>query len=369
MRSYPKLRSVIIPCFMGVILALGGCAGKFGPNTVEPARFNYNQAIHRSVHEQMLINIVRHRYNEAPYFLGIGTVVSQYSLGASVGTSGSVSNAAQYTVGGTGGVNYTESPTITYRPMEDAEFAERLLLPVSPSILVMLSHSGWQLEDLMQLCVQRINGLSNIPVANVQHPDALARYRLFEQVTQLFRELQSYGAVGQRVQTDENKKEPLYVLYFEQSDDPAIQERIQKAKSLLGLDPKLDVFPVKSTFSGGQASNSIALETRSMQGIIGFLSRGVQIPPADHDRVVHSATVEELQADFDAIYGDVFVVRHASQRPRDAFVAVRHRDTWFYIDDRDTRSKTTFTILLYLFSVQAIGAEKGGDILLTLPTS
>ena len=51
-------------------------------------------------------------------------------------------------------------------------------------------------------------------------------------------------------------------------------------------------------------------------------------------------------------------------RPADAFVAVRYRDHWFWVDDRDLASKQTFAFLLFLFSL----ADTGGKETLPLIT-
>jgi hypothetical protein len=47
-------------------------------------------------------------------------------------------------------------------------------------------------------------------------------------------------------------------------------------------------------------------------------------------------------------------------------VAVQYRGSWFYIDDSDLSSKSTFNLLGQLFELQA--GEAGGSVpLLTLP--
>jgi hypothetical protein len=55
-------------------------------------------------------------------------------------------------------------------------------------------------------------------------------------------------------------------------------------------------------------------------------------------------------------------------RPACAFVAVRYREYWFYIDDRDADSKATFALLLTMTRINLIGTKKGGPTL-TLPVS
>lgn len=333
---------------------------------VEPAQFNYNAAIHTSLQEQMLLNLLRLRFEETPYFLGVGTVVTQYSFGVQVGSSGHVSQAGAYTLGGSGGVGYTETPTISYKPLSDGEFAERILRPISPDILVLLSHSGWRLEPLLQLSVQRMNNLPNLPVGDVNHLLELQRYQPFVEVTRLFRELQAGDALGQRVASE--PKSIQYLLTFEQSEKPLIQDKIQRAKALLGLDQDQDAFPFVPA-AGMLQPGQIHVEMRSLLGVMQFLARGIQLPEAENARIKHSPVSLELERDYNALYGDLFVVHTSPNRPAPgtASVAVRHRGQWYFIADDDIRSKRTFATILYLFSVQAIGADKSGDLLLTLP--
>ena len=50
----------------------------------------------------------------------------------------------------------------------------------------------------------------------------------------------------------------------------------------------------------------------------------------------------------------------------DIAISTNYRDTWFYIDDSDLDSKTTFSLLMQLFSLQS-GKSEGVAPLLTLP--
>ncbi len=52
--------------------------------------------------------------------------------------------------------------------------------------------------------------------------------------------------------------------------------------------------------------------------------------------------------------------------PSDAFVKIRYRDTWFWIDDRDLKSKRTFSFMMMLFTLADTG-EKETLPLITIP--
>lgn len=54
---------------------------------------DYNQQIVRSTDSEMLLNLVRLRYDDAPLFLELGAVVSQYGVNVSIGGTGTIDAA------------------------------------------------------------------------------------------------------------------------------------------------------------------------------------------------------------------------------------------------------------------------------------
>ncbi len=56
------------------------------------------------------------------------------------------------------------------------------------------------------------------------------------------------------------------------------------------------------------------------------------------------------------------------EKPADAFIAVPYRNYWFWIDDRDMRSKTLFSFLMFVFSLTETGGVKEGAPIITVPT-
>jgi hypothetical protein len=62
-----------------LLLLLSGCAS-IGPQTVPRDRFDYTAAISDSWKNQMLFNMVKIRYGDAPVFLDVSSVISQYAI-------------------------------------------------------------------------------------------------------------------------------------------------------------------------------------------------------------------------------------------------------------------------------------------------
>ena len=73
----------------------------------------------------------------------------------------------------------------------------------------------------------------------------------------------------------------------------------------------------------------------------------------------------------DAIFGaevteGLLQVRTGSWRPGNASVRIRYRGAWFYVDDSDLPSKSTFSFLTQLLALQS-GEVKSSAPVLTIP--
>ena len=54
--------------------------------------------------------------------------------------------------------------------------------------------------------------------------------------------------------------------------------------------------------------------------------------------------------------------------PSDAYLSVRYRDRYFFIDDRDLRSKRSFGLIMMLSALAEGGADRVLPVL-TIPTN
>ena len=332
------------------------CATRVGPKTIPGARFNYNETITRSLNEQLLLNLVRVRYRDTPLFVDVGSVIAQYEWAGSVGASptiqidGSENNEYGFGVGG----SYSESPTISYEPVRGAAAAQRLLAPIDPSTLALLSQSGWSIERLMLCCVQEINGVENAPSATGPAPTSLPDNRDFRNLAALFRKLQSEGRIRARAFLEEDRPGVHLVL----RDDPQNAD-LQELRRRLNLAPDRTDYQITSRTPDG---SHVALSGRSLLGVLFFLSLTVE-PPAAH---IQQGLVGGASLDWSEVTGNLLEVKSSTDAPANAFVRIRYRGHWFYIEDRDLNSKATFNLLTYLYSLQAAGSQ-GGSPLLTVP--
>src|SRR5512132_1477951 len=112
-----KMRWKRFPTVILIVIGLSGCVS-IGPGTVARDRFDYITAISDSWKAQMLLNLVKLRYADAPVFLDVASVITQTGVQGTFGVSGSwwqnpFSSFAGITAAGT----YGEKPTVTYSPL------------------------------------------------------------------------------------------------------------------------------------------------------------------------------------------------------------------------------------------------------------
>ena len=359
--------STLIVSFMIMLCLLLPACSKFGPRQIPLDSFNYNAAIARSSNEQMLSNLVRLRYREVPVFLAVGSVLTQYFYGGEAtadATFGKITNhSTDKFFGAKGRMVYFERPTITYSPLAGQEFTQQLLTPIPSELLFSLVQSGWPPEQLLMMGLERINHLENIHFGSVPSRESLEGLRTFQHVVQLIVELSSRRALEMQ-----NSKETPNTrsFVFEQAQDDDTRALIDELKSVLGLNPDHSSFRVTKRVIG-RNPDEITVRVRSLLTLMGFLSRGIEIP----DTHIEEKRVEEMVLlDDPELRSLLFPLRiHSSvERPADAFVTVRHHDHWFYITHSDHMSKQAFSLLTYLFQMQAPQAQTMGPMI-TVPTS
>ena len=352
------------------LVALMGCVlvsacTSLGSRNVPVDQFDYNQAIGRSANQQMLLNLVRSRYRDVPVFLAVSSVLTQYVYSGSLGVNGASGRANgfnQYSIGGNAGLLYIERPTITYSPMTGEEFARELLTPIPDETIFSLFQSGWPAEELLNLTLERLNRLENVSFQPVPSTENIERSIEFRKAVRLVIELGKQKALEmERESTDSSGQR---YLVFQENVSPETRQIIDELKATLDLDRKRSVFKVTQRLVRRQP-DEIAIKTRSLLAMMGQLSQGVQIP----EEHASEQRVELMAVSSDDTTTRLLVplrIQSASERPADAFVAVKYQDYWFYIPHGDHNSKRIFGLLTYLFQLQAPQAPTGAP-LITVP--
>ena len=362
-------------CTPAIVSLLGlfacGCATGLGPKALRGERPDWNQQIVRSTDSEMLLNVVRLRYNDSPLFLELGAVVAQYSYDASLSAGGQLQAGANNgTVGTT--LGYSEHPTVTYTPLTGEDFAERMLAPIPLDSLMLFEQAGWSAERLLLVAVQRVNDVYNARSATGPTPARAPDYETFDDLAERFERLRLAGLVGvnwekKEHETDPPGRDPQFWLRSPPDSRSPLAEDLAIVRRELGLEPGRDDFKL-TAFPFRRQPDEVGIRCRSLLGILYFLSQGVQLP-TDHLRAGLGTRTEDDRGqafDWSKVTDKVMRIHSQKERPENAYVAIQHRGWWFYIADDDQNSKATFSLLNILFSLQS-ASGKGKSPLLTLP--
>ncbi|QDH18000.1 hypothetical protein E3D00_05145 [Swingsia samuiensis] len=327
----------------------------------------------------MLLNIVRIRYADPPTFLDTTQVIAGYSVSKSVsgGFYAYPASAIGNYLFGTGTVTAGENPTFTYQPVTGEQYAENIVRPISPTVIMPLSLGGMPIDTLLRLTAQSIDGLSNVRGLGAG-PFGGGSVRFYLLLHDL-RQLQIAGAMTIRITTDgddtgsslgaskdahkedhhSDKKERSFLVLSSTSDNNllAIQAEVRR---LLHLDPhatEAEIVYGPSPKRPGQ----IAILTRSMLAMLTQLAYEVEVPDEDVRVGRTPPTIDQV-----GIENRPEVVIHAGKRPPTRrYAAVRYNDVWFWIDEKDFQSKLAFTLVQVLSALAATNHSPGAVV--TIP--
>jgi len=394
-----------------VICLVSGCS--IPTKKIENKHWALNGSIRETASEQLLLNIVRLRYDETPFFLQLSSISTSFSVQQSLGVSGQIPDGGPNVLGLNGGASYTETPTVTWSLPDSSEYYGRLLAPVGADQLTALADSGFDPARVFRIGVKKMNSLRNQEfrltegiVVPASYTNLMEALRLMDELTRDGQVDLAYGAKSSLAGT----KFPLekmeiraipdglpYGLQFMTRDDPNVIEPLRLSKplflrfskesdndprakhlrELLNLDRTKYSFGIVDTansgteqlrsesgklsqvFEPGKALAEIVLNNRSMMEVLYFASTAVEVPAAD----LAGARVAESKDRLDRSWLEV---RSASQEPSNAWLKIKFRGSWFYIAANDIASRRTFTLLDAMFAA-TVGNVPGAKPVLTLP--
>ncbi len=393
-----------------------GC--QIGPSALKVSSSQYSDAVRIAQSEQLLVNIVRLHYRDAPVFLAVSNISTQFELSQAADITGTIIENVGAGGGSTPdslglgyGARYSERPTVTFTILGGEDFQKRMLTPLPVEVISLVAESGWRGDRLLRLTVEEINGLENAPRASGPTPPSAPAYKEFIEAVALLQTLMENRLVEFEFETRRSvvsspvpidsvsgvdlvaaagtgvgffvtpdgeqmtltKEEHVLVLRF--SPLAAESPDAMRLKELLHLQADQVEYEVVNAENSAydplhpeKRVNDVAIDTRSLTGVLFYLSNAVQSPPKHKERGLVTTTVDANGAPFDwsDLLGEFFHVYSSRTRPDNAAVAVRHRNFWFYIRDDDTTSKSTFMFVLQLFALLAGDVEKVKPVL-TLP--
>ena len=352
--------------FFIFVFVLCGCQSTFGPRALKNTHLAYNQVIANTSYQQMLLNLVRLKYRDAVYFLQVGSVTASFSLGASLGLEAEL----DFDPGGdlmkpNAGMSYSQNPTISYTPLQGEDFLKSVLTPISLEAILVITQSGWSIERVFGICIERINNLTNAPRASGPTPDDPPKYKKFKRMLMLLRQLQLADLI--EIGRGSNASSGNLVVLLK--PDPNYQNVLDELRSLLGVTQQSNQFRISTNFLDTQ-EDQWNVRARSISSVLYYLSQNVKVPGKHKEAGLVTITKTKDGEEFnwdETPAGTLFKVRSSKWlKPSNAFISVPYRGTWFYIADNDLQSKSTFKLLNALFSLQA-GQIKDTSPTLTLP--
>mgnify|MGYP000844601073 CR=1 FL=1 len=376
------LRRALILCCLGLLLA--ACTA--GPRLLPGNRLDYNRNIQRSNEEELLLNIVRMRYYEQPFFLQVGSISSNFGISAGLGAGGQyydrTSTLARNSLNLTAQGSYAENPTITYTPVQGETHAKRLLAEIGVDRLALFVRAGWHVDDVFRLMVERIASLENDFSAggasradegqSINSLKGFLELCAFLRRKQISRDLTVYG--------EQQNQDAVHVLEVRLRDAAEAKRLgellggpLRLAPSPRGQVARIRLATVNSFVNPAAmdpADNVVPIRMRSFLETMVGLASGVQ--PSAED-VAQGAAVNLDNAEATVLlkaYGlpPLIVVRRSAAQPQRAAVAAEHRGAWFYVDDADTRSKALMMLLGSLYALQS-GDVESISPLLTIPVN
>jgi len=231
--------------------------------------------------------------------------------------------------------------------------------PIPPPAILSLIQAGYPIDLVFRVCVHTVNGIRNRFGGTARaRPADPEFYPLLERL----RRIQDSGAIGLRVQKT-NEMEGM-LMSFRGKVDPSVEEDVLFVRKTLGLDPSASEIRVVYG-SVAKDDKELALLTRSMFEIIIDLASYIDVPSVhvEEKRVNPTMPEETVQG---VPVPPLIRINSSSEKPGDAFIAVPYRDYWFWIDDRNLRSKVLFTFLMFMFSLTETGGKEGAPII-TVP--
>jgi len=354
MASFTKLLQ--FKYLAGLLLVISSCiffgCTKYGPVFLQSERSQYNQAIQKTNDEQLLLNLVRLKYHDTPLFMEVHNIASQFTLQKDMVIGTSLQGAKGIFAQGASTL-VEESPTISYSPLHGENFVQGVLTAISLKTIVLLFHSGWSVERIFKVCLQRIDKLKNAPGASGPTPKIAPKTGKFFKTAKFLQQLQSQGGLDLVYRVING--EPQLVI--------RISEAFKNSETANQFARSINATIGQTSYAFGAPSikdkQSIDIVTRSLLGVMFYLSEAVQVPEQDivEGRVTVTKTDDGEVFDWAEITGELLHIHNSPNPPVDVSLLIFYRNYWFYINDSDLISKSTFSLLAQIYALQS---EKEG---------
>jgi len=305
-----QFAAITLVLTVGLIFGLASSGCQVAKQTLRADFTDFNTIIQRSQNEQMLLNLVRMRFREAPLFLQAGSLTASYENTVSAGADATAQQGDQSLIGVTGTYTFSSKPTIAYTPVEGQQYVQQLMNEIPPSHFGMLLRAGWPVQKLCDLLVESVTPTGGELLS--ARPKSPSNHEYKEFVATLV----AAEAVGQL----------------------AVVKRADG-----GFDLKAE-------------SKTIALENFRLRSLFSAMfeaAESIEVPESQRDWTTAASTSNELR------------IRATAKPSIDAIVTVEYAGWYYSIANDDIRSKDTLALFMQLCRIQS-GAPAPGPVL-TIP--
>ena len=99
--------------------------------------------------------------------------------------------------------------------------------------------------------------------------------------------------------------------------------------------------------------HDVYVQTRTVLGLLNYLSKGVDLPPEDvrNKQVPMTYYANGKPFDWHRITIGMIRVHTSNQRPANDYATVNYRHHWFYIPNDDFESKETLSLMAIIMGI------------------
>lgn len=376
------------------IIFLSACSS-IGPKEVQLDRGSYNEIARDTDAQQTLTNIIYLAYQEPTYSLEITNVTASSSLTRNINGSTTLTtpNTAPssdlarttHTFGLGAAVTYTDAPTVSYKPLDSRSLVSLMQTPISFENILALSNGNTEnIEEYARLLFSHVGPLNNAnSLSNPLVTDQVL-YKNFYQFLQIFSKLiHSYSATFKPVIYKDHvafeykfkpgigntpdaitMKKLLQIplnsenfILVDESITPATMDSLGRSHKMVAENIPIVSMDNNGTLttktSAPEPTNLVKVQTRTVYGVMSYLSHAVDIPNSDlsADYTQKILNNQHDYFDFKPLLHNLMAIYSSNTEPKDTFVKVYVKGHWFYIKESDIYSKATLSLLMRLMII------------------
>lgn len=345
-----------------------------GPKKTSVDAISYADVVRQTQSEQLLRNIVHRTYGEPPSYVKITNITASYSLSETVAASaawsqtlGNNSNVTTSTFGLTPGATYTDSPTISYVPVDDASIVTLLEKPITYDQIALLVNNGTNFMSFMgKVGFLSVGSLENGYGARLIIDNTKPTFTQYLTFLHAMRNLIAKGQVTTTMinfngttglQAHFNKKStqtPNAILVKKLLQVPnEADDIIFLPRSVNAVTKINNGVPIINFNADVENDTIVPVKMRSISTIIDFLSYSVRTPEDDlkENLIGQEQDARENIENYRKILDDVMIIYSSDTEPKNSYVKTFLHNHWFYIKMSDAKSKYSFDMLIKLMTL------------------